>query len=211
MESTPMAKFDLESKRTRSGIAWALRLGGLAAALLVASLLVMRSSDAAFTSTTANSGNSFSAGTVDLVDDDAATAIFTISNMKPSDTVQGCITVTYQGTVVDPSAVKLYSPGYTDSGTFADYLNVTVEEGSGGSFASCAGFVSDLTIVDAMTLSTFASTYTDYTNGAGVWDPSGTPESKTYRFTVALDGATPNAQQGASVTGLTFTWEVQSN
>jgi hypothetical protein len=43
-----------------------------------------------------------------------------------------------------------------------------------------------------------------------VWDPSGTPQSKTYQVTVELDAATPNAEQGESVTALTFVWEVQS-
>jgi len=190
---------------------WILRGSVLAAALALSSLLVIQSSQAAFTATTVNSTNAFTAGNVALVDDDTATAMFAVTNMKPGDTSVDCITVTYQGTIVDPAAVKLYSGNYTDSGDFADYLNVTIEEGTGGSFGSCGGFSTEATIVNSVVLSTLDTTYTNYATGAGVWDPSGTPESKTYRFTVELDGGTPDSEQDESVTALSFTWEVQSD
>ena len=66
------------------------------------------------------------------------------------------------------------------------------------------------TIESAGTLSDFDTTHTNYATGAGVWDPVGTPESKTYRITVEVDAAVPDAEQGESVTAMTFTWEVQS-
>lgn len=192
-------------------IAWILRGGVLAMALAVSSFVVMQSSESAFTATTVNSANAFSAGTVAIVDDDTASAMFTVTNMKPGDSVVDCIVVTYEGTIANPAAVKLYSGNYTDSGDFADYLNVTVEEGTGGSFGSCGGFSATGTIVSSVVLSTFDTTYTNYATGAGAWDPSGTPESKTYRFTIELDGGTPDAEQGESVSALVFTWEVQSD
>ena len=65
--------------------------------------------------------------------------------MSPGDSVTS-ITATYQGTITNPVAVKLYSSGYVDSANLADYLNVTIEEGSGGSFGSCAGFTQENTI-----------------------------------------------------------------
>ncbi len=191
--------------------AWILRGSALAAALTVSSFLVMHSSQSAFTATTQNSANAFAAGTVTLADDDSATAMFTVTNMKPGDTSVDCIAVTYQGTIADPAGVKLYSGGYTDSGNFADYLKVTVEEGTGGAFGSCGGFSAENTIVNSVVLSTFDTTYTNYATGAGLWDPSGTPESKTYRFTIELDNGTPDAEQGESVSALAFTWEVQSD
>lgn len=192
-------------------IAWILRGGVLAMALAVSSFVVMQSSESAFTATTVNSANAFSAGTVAIVDDDTASAMFTVTNMKPGDSAVDCIVVTYEGTIANPAAVKLYSGNYTDSGDFADYLNVTVEEGTGGSFGSCGGFSATGTIVSSVVLSTFDTTYTNYATGAGAWDPSGTPESKTYRFTIELDGGTPDAEQGESVSALVFTWEVQSD
>lgn len=180
------------------------------ASMVVVSMVVVTSSIAAFSDTTQSTGNTFSTGTVDLVDDDLAAAIFTVSGMVPGDSVTDCITVTYQGTVADPSGVRVYSGGYTDSGTLASHLNLTIEEGTGGSFGDCTGFTTENTIESGTTLAGFDSTHTDYATGAGVWDPASTPVSKTYRITVVLDAATPDAQQGASVTAMTFTWEVQS-
>jgi len=182
----------------------------LLASLLLVSVVTITGSRAAFNDATDNSANSFTAGSIDLVDDDTGSAMFSVSNMMPGDTEVECIVVTYQGSITNPSAVKLYSGGYTDSGDFGDYLNLTIEEGSGGSFGDCSGFSANNTIESGGTLADFDSTHTNYATGAGVWDPSSTPESTTYRFTVELDSATPNAEQGESVTALTFTWEVTS-
>jgi predicted ribosomally synthesized peptide with SipW-like signal peptide len=186
------------------------RLGALALSLLLVGFLVVTGSRAAFTDTTDNTGNAFAAGTVDLVDDDSDSAMFDVAGMAPGDSVTDCIVVTYEGTVLDPAAVKLYSGGYTDSGDFANYLNLTIEEGTGGAFGNCSGFNFENEIEPGGTLAAFGTAHTDYLTGVGVWDPTGTPESKTYRFTVELDAATPNAEQGESVTALAFTWEVQS-
>ena len=130
--------------------------------------------------------------------------------MAPGDSVTDCIEVTYEGSIADPAAVKLYSGGYTDSGDFADYLNVTIEEGTDGEFGDGSSFNSEYTIETGGTLAAFGTAHTSYTNGAGAWDPVGTPESKTYRFAVELDATTPDEEQGESVTALAFTWEVQS-
>ena len=180
------------------------------ASMVVVSVLVVTSSIAAFSDTTQSTGNTFSTGTVELVDDDLAAVLFSVSGLVPGDSVTDCITVTYQGTVADPAGVRLYSGGYSDSGDLDTYLNLTVEEGTGGSFGNCTGFAVENSIVSGKTLSDFDTSSTDYASGAGVWDPSSTPESKTYRITVALDAAAPDAEQGESVTATTFTWEVQS-
>lgn len=182
----------------------------LFASFALISAFVITSSIAVFTSSTDAAGNSFSAGTIDLVDDDLAAVMFTATDMYPGQSVTDCITVTYQGTIADPSAVRLYSGGYTDSGDLGSYLNLTVEEGTGGSFGDCTGFVLENAIESGGTFVDFDSTHTSYATGAGVWDPASTPVSKTYRVTVALDVAAPDAEQGESVTAQTFTWEVQS-
>jgi hypothetical protein len=178
--------------------------------LVVVSAFVMRSSYAAFSDTASNTGNTFSTGTVDLVDSDSGAVMFTATGLIPGQSVSNCIIVTYQGTIANPSAVKVYSGGFTDSGSLASYLNLTIEEGTGGTFGSCTGFSVQNTIVSSGTLADFHSTRTSYANGAGVWDPSSTPSSKTYRITVALSSSAPNAQQGASVSSQAFIWEVQS-
>jgi predicted ribosomally synthesized peptide with SipW-like signal peptide len=184
---------------------------GIVGGVALSGFLVMQGSRAAFTDTTDNTGNSFTAGTVDLVDDDSSTVLFNVSNMAPGDSSTNCIVVTYQGSIANPAAVKLYTGGLTDSSDLANWLDVTIEEGTGGSFGDCSGFVLQNSIESGGDLIAFNTTHTDYASGAGVWDPSGTPESKTYRFTFALDAATPDTEEGASVTALGFTWEVQSN
>ena len=194
-------------RRSRSLAAPLLAVG---AALLLVSFLVASVSRAAFIDTTDGTGNIVGAGTVDLVDDDSGSVMFNVSTLVPGDTVTNCIVVTYQGTVPDPSAVKLYSGGFTDSGDFADYLNLTIDEGTGGSFGDCTGFVSSSTIESGGTLTDFDTAHTGYGTGAGVWDPSSTPESRTYRVSFELDAATPDAEEGESVSALVFTWEVQS-
>lgn len=207
MSSNSVAPKHLErTDRTRANIliAVAVLLG-----ILLSGAVVLTASRAAFSDATSNSGSSFTSGTVDLIDDDSGSAAFTVSNMIPGQTVTRCILVTYQGTIANPGAVRLYSGGFTDSGTLGSHLNLTVEEGTGGTFASCTGFTPSSTI-ESGTLTQFNTNHTNYSNGAGVWDPSSTPASRTYRITVELSPTAPNGQQGQSVTSLVFTWEIQS-
>ena len=185
----------------------AISIGAGLISLLLVTLLVTRASNAAFTDTTENVGSSFSAGSIALVDDDSGSAMFTAGALAPGNTLQECITVTSQGTVADPAEVRLYSGGQTDGG-LATHLDVTIEEGTGGSSAACGAFSPSSTIYTG-TLAAFDTTHSSYGTGAGVWDPSSTPDSITYRFTVTLGNDTPNSAQGADAVAA-FTWEVQS-
>jgi hypothetical protein len=175
------------------------------ALLLTVVLIAVRATTAAFTSTTANAANSWSAGTVALTDDDSGTAMFAATAMAPGDAVTRCITVSYSGSV--DAAVRLYGSitGGTGLGT---YLNLTVERGAGGSFADCTGFVSAESVYTG-TLAGFTATHTGFANGAGTWSPvGGAPvDTMTYRFTTTLQD--DNAAQGLSATAA-FTWEAQS-
>src|SRR5437899_6178316 len=108
--------------RSLSGVGWSAgvrwwvvrvtagRAGGVRswlrarAPLVVVSLVValsgvgvLRFTDAAFTATTTNPGNTVGAGTVVLADDDSGTALFTLGHAKPGDSATGCVTVTYTG------------------------------------------------------------------------------------------------------------------
>lgn len=204
LENTSGRTAAVNGKRTGLVNALAIALG-----ILVSGAVVLTTSRAAFSDTTDNSNNSFTTGTVDLVDDDSGSAAFTVTNMVPGGSVTRCILVTYQGTIPDPGPVRFYSGGFADSGTLGSYLNLTVEEGTGGDFSTCTGFTASGTIESA-TLTQFNTDHTNYSNGAGTWNPSGTPESRTYRITVQLSASTPSNQQGQSVTNLVFTWETQS-
>lgn len=204
-DSSPMSVENLASPndRRRTVVLPAIVIG-----ILLSSVTVLTASRAAFSAQTANEGNQVSVGDVALVDDDAGSAMFEVTDMAPGDVITTCIEVTYEGSIADPQAVRLYSGGYTDSGALADALSLTVEQGTGGSFADCTGF-SGAQIYDG-TLAGFDATHPDYASGAGTWDPNSTPESQTYRFTIELPEDADNSLQGTSVTDLVFVWEVQS-
>jgi hypothetical protein len=201
---------DKRNSGWRIGSVVLARVAAVLGSLVMVSWLVVSTSGAVFTNATDAVGNSFTVGDVDLVDDDAGSVLFTVADMEPGDSATACILVTYQGSVVDPSGVVVYSGGYTDSGDLDTYLNLTINEGTGGSFGDCTGFTLENAIETGGTLSDFDTTHTNYATGAGVWDPASTPVSKTYQITVELDSAVPGAEQNESVTALTFTWEIQS-
>ena len=172
----------------------------VAFAVLGAGWLIWDASQAAFTRSTANNGNSWTAGQVTL-NNDAATAMFTASGLVPGSTDSRCITVTYTGNVA--AGVKLYATNYT--GTLGQYLNLTVEMGTGGSFGSCTGFSPTGTVYTG-TLDGFRTAATNYTNGVGaVAASNGT--ARVYKFTYTL-------QNDDAAAGLTstcgFTWEAQN-
>lgn len=192
--------------KTRANL---IRFGAVFASLALVSVLIMSESRAAFTATTENTGNAFSAATISL-SNDAASALFNVSDMVPGDVRYGCITVTYTGTV-DPSAVKVYSAAYTDTGggDLGAYLDLVIKQGVDA--GTCDGTLTGGTAIEpaSATIKSFA-TVTDYGGGVGTWDPSATGQTQRYQFIVTLNTSTPNAQQGKGVTGVKFTWETQA-
>jgi predicted ribosomally synthesized peptide with SipW-like signal peptide len=183
----------------------------------------------AFSSTTTNPGNTFTAGTVSLCDDDATpvnclggTRMFNLSGMTPGQSATpACIKVTYSGTA--PSNVRLY--GATTGTGLDQYLDLKVTRGTGGTtFPSCTGFTNDSTnhggfgagVIYSGTLQGFGDNY-----GAGLVDPTDCgsppcaaeqwldPETHVYKFEVTLQSSTPNAAQGLTATQ-DFTWEARN-
>jgi predicted ribosomally synthesized peptide with SipW-like signal peptide len=169
----------------------------------------------AFSATTENTGNAFDAGSVIISDDDAGSAMLSLSNAKPGDSDTSCIKVTYTGSL--PATVRLYG---TTAGTGLDqYLDLTVTRGTKASgFDSCADFVPDLTdyigqgpgVIFQGTLQGYPDSY-----AAGIVDPTaGAPESWTnpethaYRFTVTVQD--DSDAQGLNATQ-TFTWEARNS
>ncbi len=182
------------------------RVGAVAASFLLVSMLIITQSKAAFTATTSDTGNSFSAATIALSDD--ASVLFTVANMVPGDTAYGCLTVTYNGGV-DPAVVKVYSGGYTDTGggDLGNYLDLTIKQVGAG---TCDGTLSGTAIQPvSSTIKTFAL-LTNYAGGVGTWDPATNGDSQRYQVIVTLNSSTPDAQQGAGVSDVLFTWETQA-
>ena len=173
----------------------------------------------AFSSTTSNPSNAFTAGTVTITDNDGASSVISLSNAKPTDSSTGCIRVSYSGSL--DANVHLYA---SVSGSLAQYLTLTVTRGtdSSPSFASCTNFTPDTAnyfgngagVIYSGQLNSFPSTY-----AAGIVDPvnCGSPpcsaqtwqsgNAHSYKFVISLNNN--NSAQGLSSTA-TFTWEAQN-
>ena len=181
---------------------------------------------AAFSSTTSNSGNSFSAGTVFVSDNDNGCAMYqapapggapcnTVTldadNKGPGDTVTGCYQVTYTGTL--PADMKMYWSPAASGDTLSPYLNLKVERGTTTTgFNDCSGFTPDNpgTYLYDSTLSTFNTSVSPrdagYPNGGTEWAEN---DAVAYRITVTLadDNNANGAGSGSKTTGShAFTW-----
>ncbi len=183
-----------------------MKIGAGAAALLMATLLALSSSWAAFSATTENATNDFAAGTVALTDNDAGVALFdSLNNLKPGDGETDCIEVTYSGTL--DAQVRMY--GSITAGTgLEDYLDFTVERGTG----TCAAFAADVMVWDTATdgdLGVFLAGATNYGTGVDNWNVTGGGPDDMVPFRITATLQDDNSAQGLDST-VTFTWESQN-
>jgi len=211
------------NRRTMSGRSTKVKLLATALVLGAVGSVLGVQTWAAFSGTTVNPTNSFVAGTVAIADNDSGAAMLSLASALPGAFDEGCITVTYSGSL--SATVKLYGAGtFTSGSSLAPYIDLTITRGSFGSppaFDSCTGFTADSTnyigagagVVFNGTLGGFNTSHTSFANG--LTDPtSGSPEvwdnaeSHVYMIRVTLQNNT--AAQGLNVTE-TFTWEAQNN
>ncbi len=178
------------------------RVLAAALAILAALVLTVQATNAAFTSSTDNSGNAFGAGTVTLTDADSGVAMFNATNLAPYDTATGCIDVTYSGSL--DAEVRLF--GAIAGGTGLEgYLTLDVERGTG----DCASFGTATLVWDGTVdgdLGSFLGAHSDFATGIGGWSPTGGGPDDTvpFRFTVTLQD--DNNAQGETAT-VAFSWE----
>jgi hypothetical protein len=185
-------------------------------AVLIAGGMVWQGSQAAFTATTSNDGNSWSSGQVALTDDDQGVAAFNVENVVPGQTGQKCITVTSGANV--PGVLKTYFRDLAPSAQgLEDHITLQLETGtSGGSFASCADFVADEPPAAAQPIDFLAGQHSDFATGLLERPTDGeSGETRTYRFTWAFNTGTitqaeVDALQGAR-TSLDIVWELQTD
>ena len=180
----------------------------IASAVLGAALVAVftvQTSLAAFSDTTENTGNAFSAGTVVLTDNDSDAAMFSVLNMKPGVSTVGCIEVTYSGTL--DANVRLYG-AITAGDGLEDYLDLTVERGDGDctTFGSATAVWTNGTDGD---LGVFMGSETNFSNGSDNWAVTGggADDMVPYRFTVVQQD--DNNAQGLGST-VSFTFEAQN-
>jgi hypothetical protein len=212
----PLGHRDL-SRRIKAGVT--------VVGLLIAATLTWQSTSAVFTGTTSNPSNSWSAGTVTLVDDDGGTspttgtAMFSTAvstaNLMPGNTGTHCIRVTYNGSFTSPPAVKLYAIGLAGTG-LGTYLDLTIEEdnngqgtyGGCGTFAGTHIYQSGTPAGSTGTLGYFAANMTNYNTGVGTWAPTAPGQAKTYRFRYTVQNN--DLAQGLTAS-LNFVWEAHSS
>ena len=176
-------------------------------ALLVSGLIVGQASYSAYSATTVNPTSNWSTGTVALRDDDRNVAAFTASGLQPGDTGERCIVVTSTGSM--DSIVKLYATGPTSTKGLSSYIDLSITQGTGGSFGSCDGYTPSGEVFGG-TLEAFGARHTDYTSGVGPWfTTGGKEESLTYRISYTFSTEAPNTTQGGTAS-VGLTWEAQT-
>jgi hypothetical protein len=173
--------------------------GSVVLGVLTSGSLVYGASYSAFSSTAVNPPNQWSAGTVALTEDSGAGVLFNLTGVRPPTTGSKCITVTYNGNVA--AQVKVYAS--STSGGLLPYLYLTVEQGTGGSYASCTGF-SGTTLWGPNTANNL--TATTWATGLGTWSPNGSGQTRTYRFSWSL---VDDEKAESTTANLTFAWEAQ--
>jgi hypothetical protein len=167
----------------------------------------------AFSATTTNAGNTITAGTVAIADNDAGAAMYSITNAKPGESVSKCIKVTYTGSL--DADVHIYTS--STIGALGQYVDLTITPGSQTTptFPSCTGFTPDSGgALYTGTLANFATTKNSYANGVADYPGAGTKwaanESVVYQVTATLQSSAPEAAQGATTGAHTFTWEARN-
>jgi hypothetical protein len=182
-------------------------------AIVAAAAMIWQSSSAAFSGSTRNSGNNWSAGAVALSDDDAGSARFQVQNLVPGQTDSKCLKVTANASV--PGTVKGYAvnPAPSVHG-LENRIKISITAGTGGGFSSCDGYTEEETLVSGVTLGQLA-TVDSYDEGIGGWDVTAGTSSRTYRLTWVFDttGMTQNQidQLQGDQTGIDMQWELQSS
>ena len=180
-------------------------------AILVAGLLVWSGSGAAFTAQTRNSGNNWETGSVLLSDDDLGSAAFMVSGVIPGQTGSKCLVVTSESDV--PGEVRVYLDTLGAQG-LENNITVSLQIGTGGSFADCTGFTATTTL-PPLSLATIDAGINSFATGVLPWATTGTPgETHSYRATwkfdvTGLTQAQIDALQGKSASA-DVVWELQS-
>ncbi len=110
-------------------------VGAALACLLVTSLVVERSI-AAVQPSDSNSGGAFIAASLELSDDDEGRSLVNLTNMVPGKPTSACINVSYEGTLFPIELIMAVET----IGELAQYVEISVVQGTGGAFGDCSGF-----------------------------------------------------------------------
>ena len=166
-----------------------------AVAVLVLATVVVDRSDAALSGVSANAASAVNSGTVALDDDDEGRSLFLLDDLTPARPSVRCIEITYGGTIL-PVSLELQARA---QGDLSRHLRVAIDEGDGGGYGSCDGFLASGSVFDGPL---------DELTGAGWLDVGtlvNTGERRTFRIALQLE----DDQEALGLsTSLEFAWEV---
>ena len=179
--------------------------------LLIATLMVLGVSRALFTNPTSNDANIWTSGNIVLVNqnaltdgppplfDETGTALFTITDMVPTDTNTVCFEVIYQGSVSADILLATVIFG-TNENSIGDEMNLTVDRYTDSGCSLGVAAVASGTLAAPVIAET-------------PWQPlvPGTDESRWYKITVEFDVAADNATQNSTISGVEFEWLATNN
>lgn len=188
------------------------------AGLLAAGLLVWQGSYAAFSATTQDTTNTWSSGSLSLVNNGGTatyaattTAAFGGTSLKPGSTGTTCLTVKSTGTAA--GTLAMYESALADSSpSLGAQIKLTVTEGVPATDvpANCTGFpvAGVTTVATNVPLTTFPTTYGAAT-GTTAMAAGGLEAYKVvWTFVSTGSNVTDNGLQTKTVTA-GFTWEIQ--
>jgi hypothetical protein len=172
-------------------------LAALATILVAVGVTV--ASGASFTAQTANPSNTFTAGSLNMSNDKAGSAILTASGMKPGDATTnatGVVVIKNTGSLSGVFSLSRSSLTSTDStNPLAGKLNLTITDC--GADQDCTTSADNSSKYSGL-LSAMSSSIS-----LGTWTAN---ETHKYQFVASLDSSAGNVyQSGASTAG--FTWD----
>ena len=171
-------------------------LGALFTLLLAAGAVVGSGAD--FTASSANPANTFTSGTLSMVNSKAGVAVLQAGNMRPGDPATvGTVDIENSGSLAGTFTLSRTAPVDSDaSNPMSAKLNVTVVDCGtfAGSTAPTCGNGDDVVKYSGGTLAQMG-TPGHLISGLGSYAPGA---KHRYRFSVALDASAGDAYQGDS-------------
>ena len=154
-------------------------------AVLCAAGALVVGSGATFTSTSENTISSVTSGTLTHSNSKADAAIFSLKNIKPGDVVNGSLTLTNTGSL--PAAFSL-TESSSSNGFAGKNLSLTIADTTNGTV-----------VYDG----TFGGLEDGVKQSIGEIEPG---KARSFTFTVALDKAAGNEDQGKTASA-TYVWD----
>ena len=163
-------------------------------ALVLAAVGVAVGSGADFSASSANPGNTFTAGTLTMSNSKDNAAIFTASNMKPGDSTTGTVDIENTGSLAGTFTLTRTALSNSDAtNPMADKINLVIEDC--GTDGTCDG--SDTVIYNGTLSGMGSSPYALGNFPAGV--------EHRYEFRATFDSSAGNAYQGDNSSAV-FPW-----